>query len=118
MVLLRALALLAMPLLLSGCFAMQSDLDPIKSDMSVLERQFVDLQHDVTKAKMQAEDGQAAPSSDAGARLSAMEKRLDAIEAQIRDLRQSQAVVAPQPMAPEPVVVEPIGEAPGATQNR
>ena len=118
MVFLRALALLAMPVLLSGCFAMQSDLDPVKSDMSVLERQFVDLQRDVTKARLHAEEGQSA-SSDAGARLSAIEKRLDGIEAQLRELRQPQAAVAPQPMAPEPVVVEPIGEAPpGAAHNR
>ncbi|MGA2193039.1 MAG: tol-pal system protein YbgF [Nitrospirota bacterium] len=123
---LKVLPLLTLPVALGGCFASQQDLDPIRSDISVLEKQFMEVQRDCAKAKYSGE-GEKNPVStemgerisDVNAKLSAIDKRLDSIEAQVRDLKASQsAVTAPQPMAPEPVPTEPgasgVTGAPGA----
>jgi hypothetical protein len=115
-----ALACSAAPVLLPGCFATRNDLTPIRSDISVLEKQFMDLQREYAKAKYQPDEGAkpgrlADHAPDTGRRLSDIERRLDALESQVRELKQSQSALrpepmAPEPMAPEPVVVEPIEE--------
>jgi len=112
-----ALAALAMPVLLGGCFAMQSDLDPIRSDVAVLEKQFVDTQRDVTSLKQRGEDTEGTKKleesvSDTQARLKTIEKRLDRLESQLKESKQAPVTTAPQPMAPEPVVIEPLESAP------
>ena len=110
----------AVVLPLAGCFATQQDLEPIRSDIAVLEKQFMDVQKSYARAKYAPGDERAVSQeagdriSDAFTRLSAMEKRLDALETRIMEMKSSQPVVAPQPMAPEPVVIEPIGGDAGA----
>ncbi|MBI5189513.1 MAG: hypothetical protein HZA22_02380 [Nitrospirae bacterium] len=116
-----AAALLLVPALLAGCagvgVATQADLDPIRSDINVLEKQFVEVQKAAMEARYKNQGGQSSPGEQAvvsglESRISAIEKRLAGLEAGIAELKQAQAVTAPQPMAPEPVVIEPIEEAP------
>ncbi len=115
-----ALAVLALPGVLSGCFATQKDLEPMRSDISVLEKQFMDVQKASAKARYEGEGKDTLQEmgdriSDVSTRMSAMEKRLDAIEAQLGTMKNSSAAeCTPAPMAPEPVQVEPVGEASGA----
>ncbi len=116
------LAALAMPALLGGCVAMRSDLDPIRSDVAVLERQVADMQGEVSQVKRRVMEGQEAPGGQttgtlAGerTRLGAIEHRLDGIEARLKGLEQAQsAAVVPQPVGPEPVIIEPMEGAPKA----
>ena len=113
------LAVLALPASLGGCFATQKDLEPMRSDISVLEKQFMDVQKAAAKARYSEGDKTALQEmgdriSDVSTRLSAVEKRLDALEAGSGAAgKPSEPEPVPQPMVPEPAVVEPAGEAPG-----
>ncbi|HEY3347265.1 MAG TPA: tol-pal system protein YbgF [Nitrospirota bacterium] len=112
-------ALLAVSALvpLGGCVALQQDLDPIRSDISVLEKQFMEVQKDVARAKYSDEgqdglrqiNGRIADMDD---RMAAIEKKLGGFEAQLKDIKSVKQAVetpsAPQPIAPEPVVIEPM----------
>jgi len=107
-----------MPAVLGGCVAMREDLTPIRSDITVLERQFADFQQ---KAKAQPEEGSASPDTasrqqmkDMERRLAEAEKRLDALNAQLKDIRQAQPPVGAAPPEAEPVVVEPYEDGPKA----
>lgn len=113
---LRGVALAAgvavMPLLLSGCFATQGDLEPIKSDIAVMEKQFVELKRGQPEPRPGPSET-AAPYSAADRRIADIEARLDRLESRLLSLGQTQpATMTPQPMAPEPVVVEPLETAP------
>jgi len=107
--------IVAMPMLLGGCFAMQKDIEPIRSNISVLEKQFVELQQNEARTRRLVEERQAGSAdakdavADLGARLSAVEKRLSRLES---EAARGPAPQAPQPMAPEPVIIEPIEGAP------
>lgn len=111
------LAASASAFLLTGCFATQQDLDPMRSDISVLEKQFMQVQKDYARAKY-AEPG---PNQDLSAkldktnsRISALEKRMDALEARVS---QAQAE-PPEPSAPQPIPAEPsAGQAPAAPEG-
>jgi len=108
-----------MPFVLGGCFAMQKDVEPIRSDISVLEKQFVELQRDQALLKSRvdevrpAEGGPGVPG-DISARLSRIEARLDALEGKkspglTPEQPSAPAAIPPETMtAPEPVVVEPL----------
>ncbi len=110
--LLLLLAVMTAPVLLTGCFAMEKDLDPIRSDVAILEKQFVDMSRDVAQVRQRVEEGSEVPPKvadqlkDSQSRIAAIEKRLSIIEAQ--------APAAPQPIAPEPVVITPMEETPKA----
>ena len=102
-----------MPLLLGGCVAMKEDLAPIRSDITVLEKQFIEFQQ---KSKAQPEEMKAQPDAasqkqvkDTARRLGDIEKRLTALEDQLKDIRQSHTSLGAAPSEPEPVpvVVEP-----------
>jgi len=104
---------LAVTVCLTGCFATKQELDPIKSDISVLEKQFMEVQRDYARARVSAGET-GAPGSSVNEKLTAvdkrvveLEKRLEAIEARMADTNQPPQPMAPQPMAPEPVMVEP-----------
>jgi tol-pal system protein YbgF len=102
---------------LGGCVALQQDLDPIRSDISVLEKQFMEVQKDAARAKY-SDDGQdglrqiSGRVADMDDRMAAIEKKLDGFEAQMKDIKSVKQAVetpsAPQPIAPEPVVIEPM----------
>jgi tol-pal system protein YbgF len=106
----------AAAVLLSGCFATQKDLDPIRSDISVLEKQFMEVQRESARSRHATESEEpvqsemAARISDAYTRLSAVEKRLDALEAEVGARQGSPAAPAESaaPTAPEPIMIEPI----------
>ena len=102
-----------MPLLMGGCVAMKEDLAPIRSDITVLEKQFIEFQQ---KSKAQPEEMKAQPDAasqrqlkDAVRRLSDIEKRLTVLEAQMKELKVSQTSLGAAPPEPEPVpvMVEP-----------
>src|SRR3990172_2555374 len=96
----------AVVLPLAGCFATQQDLEPIRSDIAVLEKQFMDVQKSYAKAKYAPDGGNAVSLemgdkiSDAFMRLSQVERRLDQLEARIIEMKSSQPAAVPQPMAP------------------
>jgi len=103
-----------LPLLLGGCFAMQRDIEPVRSNVSVLEKQYMELQQEQTRTRRQIEDKQDAGAelketvSEIKNRLKAAEKRLDALEAQVKDAKKPEAMPGPQTSAPEPVIVAPL----------
>lgn len=119
---LRGVALAAgvavMPLLLYGCFATHADLEPIKSDIAVMEKQFVELKrgqpaYSPGQSETAAPSGAAQVSPATDRRIADIEARLDRLESRLLSLGQTQpATMTPQPMAPEPVVVEPLETAP------
>ena len=114
------LLLLAPIFLLTGCFATQQDIEPMQSDIMVLEKQFSEVQKQVAKAKY-AEEGQAEPEKlkEIDNRISALEKRMDSLDAQIREMKENQAPLAPQPIPPEsnaPAPAAPAAPAPQAPQ--
>ena len=104
---------LAFTVFLTGCFATKQELDPMKSDISVLEKQFMEVQRDYARAKVAADETGTSGSgvneklSSMDKRIGVLEKRLDALDARLAEIKQPQQTVAPEPMAPEPVVVEP-----------
>jgi len=103
---------LALTVLLTGCFATKQELDPMKSDISVLEKQFMEVQRDYARAKVAADDtrtsgdGVSEKFASIDSRIDALEKRLDVLDARLAEIKQPQQTMAPEPMAPEPVVVE------------
>ena len=103
--------------LLTGCFATQQDLDPMRSDISVLEKQFMEVQKDCARAKYAEEPGAnrdlGAKLDETSSRLAALEKRMDALEAKVR---QAQAE-PPEPSAPQPIPAEPSAGAPAAPEG-
>lgn len=104
---------LAVMVCLTGCFATKQELDPIKSDISVLEKQFMEVQRDYARARVSAGEtgtpgnGVNEKLTVVDKRIGALEKRLEVLEARTADIKQTPQPMAPQPMAPEPVIVEP-----------
>jgi tol-pal system protein YbgF len=98
------LLLLVFVFSLTGCFATQQDLEPMRSDIMVLEKQFVEVQNQVAKAKYQ-EQGNTSESqtqqqiSDINKRLAGLEDRMNKVESQ--EGGSSAAPAAPQPIPPE-----------------
>lgn len=112
------LSLLVLVFSLTGCFATQQDLDPMRSDIMVLEKQFTEVQKQVAKAKY-SEEGNTPESqtqdklSDIEKQLAGLQDRMDKIEGQVRALQSSTTPAAPQPIPPEPAAPSAPG-APGS----
>src|SRR5512143_141900 len=120
-------ALLTLPVSLCGCFATQQDLDPIRSDISVLEKQFMDVQKQYSKEKYAGGGNTATQEmgdriSDTSTRLSGVERRLDAIEAKLGMTDKAPAAEAappvPAPAAPEPIPAAPASPEQGQTAEQ
>jgi tol-pal system protein YbgF len=100
------LSLLVLVFSLTGCFATQQDLEPMRSDIMVLEKQFTEVQRQVAKAKYREEDKTAQNQTqeklqEMDKRLAGIEERMDKVEDQVRDLNSSAAPAAAQPIPPE-----------------
>jgi tol-pal system protein YbgF len=116
----RLIPLLLIPFVLGGCFAMQKDVEPIRSDISVLEKQFVELQREQAMLKNRVDEvrpAEGAASGDLSARLARIEARLDALEKKLNmggqpaEQPAAPAAIPPETaVSPEPVVVEPMPE--------
>ncbi len=88
------LSLLVLVFSLTGCFATQQDLDPMRSDIMVLEKQFTEVQKQVTKARYQEEDKTTESQmlgklKEMDKRLAGIEDRMDKVEGQVRALGSS-----------------------------
>ena len=109
------LSLLVLVFSLTGCFATQQDLEPMRSDIMVLEKQFTEVQRQVAKAKYSEED-RATQSQmqdklqEMNKRLAGLEERMDKVEGPAHDQGSSEAPEAPA--APQAIPAEP--EAPAA----
>jgi tol-pal system protein YbgF len=100
------LSLLVPVFSLTGCFATQQDLEPMRSDIMVLEKQFTEVQRQVAKAKYQEEDKTTRNQTqeklqEMDKRLAGLEERMSKVEGQVRDQDSSEAPAAPQPIPPE-----------------
>jgi tol-pal system protein YbgF len=103
------LSLLVPVLSLTGCFATQQDLEPMRSDIMVLEKQFTEVQRQVAKAKYQEEDNTARDQTqeklkEMDRRLAGLEERMSKVEDQVGGQNSSSATAAPA--APQPIPPE------------
>ncbi len=100
------LSLLVPVFSLTGCFATQQDLEPMRSDIMVLEKQFTEVQRQVAKAKYSEEDRTTGSQmqdklKEMDKRLAGLEERMDKVEGQAHDQGSSEAPAAPQAIPPD-----------------
>jgi len=117
---------------MTGCFATTNDTEALRSDMSVLEKQFLQMQRDVTRLKYEGGEVPEAEAAEGGvpaetgefpaavgevpaatggvpadtdtvARISNLEERVASLESQVRYLQQSGPPAEATPVEPEQV---------------